>query len=52
MLLTSDVHLFVADVIKSYDTVDRGILYRVLSSLGLLACFRHADFEYHAHLCV
>ena len=31
----SDVHLFVADVVKSFDTVDRGILDRVLSGLGL-----------------
>ena len=31
----SDVHLFVADVIKSFDTVDRGVLDRVLSSPGL-----------------
>ena len=31
-----DVHLFVADVIESFDTVDRGILDRVLSSLGWL----------------
>ena len=30
-----DVHVVVADVIKSFDTVDRGILDRVLSSLGL-----------------
>ena len=30
----SHVHLFVDDVIKSFDTVDRGILDRVLSSLG------------------
>ena len=34
----SHVHLFVADVIKSFDIVDRGILDRVLSSLEL-ACF-------------
>ena len=46
----SDVHLFVADVIKSFDTVDRGILDRVLSSLGLPGWFRHAYFEYHAHV--
>ena len=44
----SDVHLFVADVVKSFDTVDRGILDRVLSSLGLPAWFRHAYFQYHA----
>ena len=46
----SDVHLFVADVIKSFDTVDRRILDRVLSSLGLPGWFRHAYFEYHAHV--
>ena len=28
----SDIHLFLADVIKSFDTVDRSILDRVLSS--------------------
>ena len=46
----SHVHLFVADVIESFDTVDRGILDRVLSSLGLPGWFRHAYFEYHAHV--
>ena len=46
----SDVHRFVADVIKSFDTVDRGILDRVLCSLGLSGWFRHAYFEYHAHV--
>ena len=40
----SHVHLFVADVIKSCDTVDRKILDRVLSSLGLPGWFRHAYF--------
>ena len=35
---------FVADVIKSFDKVDGGILDRVLSSLGLPAWFRHAYF--------
>ena len=42
------VHVFVADVTKSFDTVDRGILDRVLSSLGLPGWFRHAYFEYHS----
>ena len=46
----SHVHLFVADVVKSFDTVDRRILDRVLSSLGLPGWFRHAYFEYHAHV--
>ena len=46
----SDVHLFVADVVKFFDTVDRSVLDRVLSSLGLPGWFRHAYFEYHAHV--
>ena len=46
----SHVHLFVADVVKLFDTVDRSILDRVLSSLGLPGWFRHAYFEYHAHV--
>ena len=46
----SDVHLFVADVVKSFDTVERGVLDRVLSSLGLPGWFRHAYFEYHSHV--
>ena len=28
-------------MVKSFDTVDRGVLYRVLSGLGLPASFRH-----------
>ena len=44
------VHIFVADVVKSFDTVHRCILDRVLSSLGLLAWFRHTYFEYHSHV--
>ena len=44
------VHLFVADVVKSFDTVDRTILDCVLSRLGLPGWFRHAYFEYHAHV--
>ena len=46
----SDIHLFVADVIKSFDTIDRGILDRVLCSPDLPAWFHHAYFEYHAHV--
>ena len=46
----SHLHLFVADVVKSFDTVDRKILDRVLSSIGLPGWFRHAYFEYHAHV--
>ena len=46
----SHLHLFVAGVIKSFDTVDRGILDCVLSNHGLPGWFRHAYFEYHAHV--
>ena len=46
----SHVHFFVADVVKSFDTVDRVILDCVLCSLGLPGWFRHAYFEYHAHV--
>ena len=43
----SHLHLLVDDVIKSLDTIDRKILDRVLSSLGLPGWCRHY-FEYHA----
>ena len=33
-----------------FDTVDRRVLDRVLSSLGLPAWFRHASLVYHAHV--
>ena len=46
----SHLHLFVADVVKSFDTVYRGILNRVLCSLGLPGWFRHDYFEFHAHV--
>ena len=49
-IVESDVHLFVADVIKFFDTVDRGVLDRVLSSLELPAWFRLAYYEYHSHV--
>ena len=49
-VVDSDVHLFAADVIKSFGTVDRGILDKVLSSLGLPGWFRHSYFEHHAHV--
>ena len=49
-IVESDAHLFVADVVKSFDTVDRGVPDRVLSSLGRPAWFRHACCEYHSHV--
>ena len=33
-----------------FNTVDRGILDRVLGSLGLPPCLRHAYFECHSHV--
>ena len=44
------VHLFVADVIKSFDTVDRGILDCSLGRLGLPDWFRKVYFSYHANV--
>ena len=41
---------FFADVIESFDTVDRGIVDKVLSCLGLPGWFRHIYFEYHSHV--
>ena len=49
-VLAGAVHVFVADVIKSSDTVHRVILDRALSSLGLPAWLRHAYFEFHGRL--
>ena len=49
-VVDSDIHFFVADIIKSFDTVDRGILDKVLSSLGLSGWFRHAYFEFHSQV--
>ena len=46
-VVESDVHL---DVVKSFDTVDRGVLDLVLSSLELPGWFRHAYFDFHSHV--
>ena len=42
------VHIFVADHIKSVDTVDRGILDCALGRLGLPDWFPRVYFAYHA----
>ena len=49
-LSESHVHVFVADVVKSFDTVDRGILDLVLGRLGLPVWFRRVYFGYHANV--
>ena len=46
----SHVHVFVADVVKSFDTVDRGILDFVLVRLGLPVWFRRVYFRCHANV--
>ena len=43
----SDFHIFVADVVKSFDTVDRNILDFALGRLGLPAWFRSVYFSFH-----
>ena len=40
-IVDDDVHIFVADVVKSFDTVDRNILECVLSSFCLPGWFRN-----------
>ena len=49
-LSESHGHVFVADVVKSFDTVDRGILDFVLGQLGLPVWFRKVYFGYHANV--
>ena len=46
----SDVHLFVADVVKSFDTVDRSILDCTLGRLGLPDWFRKVYFSFHSQV--
>ena len=44
------LHVMVADVIKSSDTVDRSILDCALGRLGLPDWFRRAYFSYHSQV--
>ena len=43
----SDIHVFDADLVKSFDTVDRDILDCALGRLGLPAWFRSIYFSFH-----
>ena len=45
----SHVHVFVADVVGSFDTFDRGVLDLVLGRLGFPVWFRR-DFGSHANV--
>ena len=45
-----DFHIFVADVVKSFDTVDLDILDCALGRLGLPAWFRRAHFSFHGEV--
>ena len=44
------LHVMVADVIKSFDTVDRSILDCALGRLGLPAWFRMVYFSFHSQV--
>ena len=44
------LHVMVADVIKSVDTVDRSILDCALGRLGLPNWFRRAYFSFHSRV--
>ena len=48
--IDADVHLFVADVVKSFDTGYRGVLDCVLSSLGLPGWLRHVNCKCRANV--
>ena len=47
---SDQLHVVVADVIKSFDTVDRSILDCALGRLGLPDWFLKVYFSYHAHV--
>ena len=44
------LHVMVADVIKSFDTVDRSKLDCALGRLGLLGWFRKVYFSFHSQV--
>ena len=44
------LHVMVADVIKSFDTVDRSILDCALGRLGLPDWFREVYFSFHSQV--
>ena len=44
------LHVMVADVIRSFDTVDRSILDCTLGRLGLPGWFRKANFAFHCQV--
>ena len=44
------LHVMVADVIKSFDTVDRSVLDCVLGRLGLPDWFRKVYFSFHGQV--
>ena len=44
------VHVFVADVVAFFDTVDRGVLDLVLGRLGLPVWFHRVYFGCHANV--
>ena len=49
-LVCDQLHVMVADVIKSFDTVDRSILDCALGRLGLPDWFRKVYFSFHSQV--
>ena len=47
---SDQLHVMVADVIKSFDTVDRSTLDRALGRLGLLHWFRKVHLAFHSQV--
>ena len=47
---SDQLHVVVADVVKSFDTSDRSILHCALGRLRLLAWFRKVYFAYHSQV--
>ena len=47
---SDQLHVMVADVIKSFDTIDRSILDSALGRLGLPAWFRKVYFSFHSQV--
>ena len=47
---SDQLHVIVADVIESFDTVDRSILDGALGRFGFQSCFRKLYFSLHSQV--
>ena len=50
LVLVDQLHVVVADVVKSFDTVDRFVLDSTLGRLGLPDWFREVHFSFHGQV--